>query len=730
MYKRRSILPSAVRKSKPRLYQRRCCPYQGCSKVVSRLDNHLRQTHRIKDNVVFKKLMVTSYCEMSDVPIEPVSDSSSTEDEIREFKNFLRSHGLKEIRSKLNRGSSDDEEDPDWLTVTAITINQKREEIKNGALSSFGNEVNSPPIEADKNGTSEELNNKLPEQIENVSTSLNGVTEKELQEDGCESCDSGDDEDEELSIVMTPKKVDSLIGKFESWMMSVDGCHTNNRSAGQRSRQVLLILKAISPDEFNVNLLFDRTSLRKDWLNSFTINRKPGNARTYLNSQIAKSTEDCHKICTIIQNWSASFKDKVNVRKFEKQVDDLNKLLSPEELLQFDNSDLLQECQSLLKFHKASPKLPLLKTFTSCRDFILTSLTLSNATRPGALQNMTLGEFHHAKLEDNVCMVYVMKHKTASTSGPVVLAFSTSLYNDCRVYIDKIRNKIPGVGVEPSDLVFISWSGRQMTSSMIGDQFNAFFQRATTKNLLERNKRKLTATLVRKSFVSTVHSSVPGLKRDLSNMMCHSEDTAAKSYFLQEKTKNVAQTFKRMHSAMRSSSSSMSSEEIERKITEIFKDVLSSDATITLSSVREKNDLSVNIPLTEYQIRDKLRYIVENQKLSRRGNQTLNNEKDVLPPTDELGPPEDSDSSAHDDHSKYEFSAECRSRTLYLPKEEIAIRKAFKEIIRHPTSFVRRSAVERILKNDRNLKEIYEKHGLQKILVKVRTERRKYCCKK
>lgn len=88
-----------------------------------------------------------------------------------------------------------------------------------------------------------------------------------MQEDECESCDSGDDEDEELSIVMTPKKVDSLIGKFESWMMSVDGCHTNKRSAGQRSRQVLLILKAISSDEFNVNLLFDRTSLRKDWLN-------------------------------------------------------------------------------------------------------------------------------------------------------------------------------------------------------------------------------------------------------------------------------------------------------------------------------------------------------------------------------------------------------------------------------------------------------------------------------
>ena len=41
------------------------------------------------------------------------------------------------------------------------------------------------------------------------------------------------------------------------------------------------------------------------------------------------------------------------------------------------------------------------------------------------------------------------------------------------------------------------------------------------------------------------------LKKDLSNMLCHSEKTAERSYFLEEKTKNVAKTFTEMKETMR-----------------------------------------------------------------------------------------------------------------------------------------------------------------------------------
>ena len=101
----------------------------------------------------------------------------------------------------------------------------------------------------------------------------------------------------------------------------------------------------------------------------------------------------------------------------------------------------------------------------------------------------------------------------------------------------EIRNLLPGTGVSLSDPVFVSLAGWAMSSSLIGDQFASFFQRATVCNLVEQQSRKITATLVRKSFVSKVHTETPEIKKDLTNLMCHSEETASRSYFCKKKQK-------------------------------------------------------------------------------------------------------------------------------------------------------------------------------------------------
>ena len=67
-----------------------------------------------------------------------------------------------------------------------------------------------------------------------------------------------------------------------------------------------------------------------------------------------------------------------------------------------------------------------------------------------------------------------------------------------------MRNVLPGTGVSPSDPVFVSWAGQAMSSSLIGNQFALFFQCCFQRNLVEQQSRKITATLVRKSFVSKV----------------------------------------------------------------------------------------------------------------------------------------------------------------------------------------------------------------------------------
>ena len=48
-----------------------------------------------------------------------------------------------------------------------------------------------------------------------------------------------------------------------------------------------------------------------------------------------------------------------------------------------------------------------------------------------------------------------------------------------------MRNVLAGTGDSLSDPVFVSWAGRAMSSSLIGDQFASFFQRATVCNLVE-----------------------------------------------------------------------------------------------------------------------------------------------------------------------------------------------------------------------------------------------------
>lgn len=188
-----------------------------------------------------------------------------------------------------------------------------------------------------------------------------------------------------------------------------------------------------------------------------------------------------------------------------------------------------------------------------------------------------------------------------------------------------------------------------MSSPLVGNQFSAFFHCATNCNFRERLARRLTAMLVRKSFVSKVHSDGREMKRDLSNMMCHSEKTAF-SYFLQEKSKNVAQTYSEMHSRMQLKSKSP--EWIDECIFNLYQKELHSMETIMFDTVRSKADEIILCPFMEKEIRDKLQY--QQKKLVEGSCEKLDNKHktdndpdagdvDYITPTDELNSDDASD---------------------------------------------------------------------------------------
>ena len=105
--------------------------------------------------------------------------------------------------------------------------------------------------------------------------------------------------------------------------------------------------------------------------------------------------------------------------------------------------------------------------------------------------------------------------------GPAVLTFSNFEYEECSIYIARVRNSLAGIDYSTTAPVCVSWNGRKVISSLLRDQFSSFFQRKTYHNLVSRRNRHITATLVRKCLVSKVHIKKTELKQDLGIMLCH-----------------------------------------------------------------------------------------------------------------------------------------------------------------------------------------------------------------
>ena len=164
-------------------------------------------------------------------------------------------------------------------------------------------------------------------------------------------------------------------------------------------------------------------------------------------------------------------------------------------------------------------------------------MCLDNASRTGALANMTCKEFDNAIYEDGMYKVAFLDHKTLATSGLCMIVFTKDLIQAAQIYMNFFRNSMDGVNEKDRmTKSFLSWSGKRLSSSMVSAQLNSFWSKAVGH---KQDRPRINATLVRESVVSKVHKQEPGLKRDLANLLCHSETTAGRTYFLQEKTKKV-----------------------------------------------------------------------------------------------------------------------------------------------------------------------------------------------
>ena len=171
--------------------------------------------------------------------------------------------------------------------------------------------------------------------------------------------------------------------------------------------------------------------------------------------------------------------------------------------------------------------------FCLARDYILTSLIFDNASRPGAISNMTLEEFERAIFRENRYVISVKNHKTGY-KGPAHIVCTAALFRELAVFKRNFRDKLEGITTRPKDTMFVSWTGGAMDSSLVTTQMGSFWKRA-----LNKVSSKINPTLVRKYTTTTVHENLPDKKQKTANLLCHSLRVAEKNYALYDKQKSA-----------------------------------------------------------------------------------------------------------------------------------------------------------------------------------------------
>jgi len=117
----------------------------------------------------------------------------------------------------------------------------------------------------------------------------------------------------------------------------------------------------------------------------------------------------------------------------KKLADDLNKLVTPEDMEKFKSSEVALSAIKILGLFADGLQAITQSDFVIVQDFLLTSI---------ALATVTLQQFEEARLVDDHYVVSVCEHKTAASYGPAKLVLTPMLHSWVRIYAYHIRPNV------------------------------------------------------------------------------------------------------------------------------------------------------------------------------------------------------------------------------------------------------------------------------------------------
>lgn len=208
-----------------------------------------------------------------------------------------------------------------------------------------------------------------------------------------------------------------------------------------------------------------------------------------------------------------------------RKVDECFTRITPADLR---NMEASSSAQSAVKFigYAADDYQLSSKEFVTVHDYLLVTTLYQNGSRPGPLENATIGRFKQAQHIESSgrWTIIVDKHKTTRHHGPAELAVDDRLYGYLKIYVECIR---PNFAAKGEDALFVKDDGFQFTAGTIGRRVGEFFSQAGV-----RTDIRVTAPNIRKLFSDKAFGLSPTKKRLINSHMKHCERTADTNYVL------------------------------------------------------------------------------------------------------------------------------------------------------------------------------------------------------
>ncbi|CAB3991928.1 Neurofilament medium polypeptide [Paramuricea clavata] len=361
--------------------------------------------------------------------------------------------------------------------------------------------------------------------------------------------DDGEGDDGDTAAANLPSNVDDmvLLSNFKDWLSGPDGGRKYAKCAQQSGveRQVAYHIREGEETWHGEVLPWDPQQLLCQ----------------HKFKELGVSEAQVVSLSEQVKIWAKSSRKMSQDRFWEKRLEDIDSLKMPEQIKQFDTSEVARKAVKILGEFQINPEIPMLSKaeYTIVRDYLMTQICINNGSRSGPIANMTLAEFNNATKQDDCIVVHVKKHKTFTTHRPAHIVLSSSLCEYVKIFIERFRNALPEVLCSSQSIVFLRFTGTALDSSQFGAQIGSCWGKVFGKEASMGG-----ATAFRKAAVSTVHESNEEMRGDPADLMVHNQATATKYYLLKNKGKSAVKTSKELSCIMRDLTETEASNEIEK----------------------------------------------------------------------------------------------------------------------------------------------------------------------